>query len=132
MELHRASRAQQRNHEGNVLNTSKDVVPSYVLGKNLAGTAADKTVNFFSGGIFSREGKPLTEHNLVAGLASVAQIPWKIVAYQYGISKEALGSLIMAGWSIEQATHYLLELASDEDPALHSVPREPRKRRARR
>lgn len=89
------------------MNTQWDVEPSNVLGKNKAGFAADYGLNFMTGGILARGGKPLDDHNFVSGISSTAQVGWKYAGFMSGLSKKALLALIASGWSLEQAVQIL-------------------------
>lgn len=91
------------------MNTPRDVVPSNVLGANIVGHVADYGLNFMTGGILARGGKPLDDHTFVSGISSSAQIGWKTVGFLSGLSKKALVALIASGWSIEQAVQILSE-----------------------
>ena len=91
------------------MNTPWDVAPSNILGKNKAGYIADYGLNFMTGGILARGGKPLDDHKFVSGISSSAQMGWKYVGFMSGLSKKALFSLIAAGWSMEQAVQILSE-----------------------
>lgn len=91
------------------MNTPWDVAPSNVLGKNKAGYAADYGLNFMTGGILARDGKPLDDHTFVSGITSSAQMGWKYAGFMSGLSKKTLFALIASGWSIEQAVQILSE-----------------------
>lgn len=91
------------------MNTPWDVAPSNVLGKNKAGYAADYGLNFMTGGILARDGKPLDDHTFVSGISSSVQMGWKYAGFMSGLSKKALFALIAMGWSTEQAVQILSE-----------------------
>ena len=92
-----------------MINTQRDVVPSNVLGKNKVGYAADYGLNFMTGGILARDGKPLDDHRFVSGISSSSQVGWKFAGFMSGLSKKALLALIAMGWSTEQAVQILSE-----------------------
>lgn len=96
-----------------MINTSRDVAPSMIFGDNIVGHAADYGLNFMTGGILARNGKPLDDHTFVAGISSSAQIGWKAAGFLSGLSKKALFALIASGWSMEQAVHILSERRRD-------------------
>jgi hypothetical protein len=96
------------------MNTPWDVAPSNVLGENTVGHAADYGLNFMTGGILARDGKPLDDHTFVSGISSTAQIGWKAAGFLSGLSKKALFALIASGWSMEQAVHILSEKRAEK------------------
>lgn len=83
-----------------------------ILGDNTVGHAADYGLNFMTGGILARDGKPLDDHTFVSGISSSAQVGWKAAGFLSGLSKKALFALIASGWSMEQAVHILSDKRS--------------------
>lgn len=106
------------------MNTPWDVVPSNVLGDNAVGHAADYGLNFMTGGILARGGKPLDDHKFVAGISSSAQVGWKYAGFMSGLSKKALFALIASGWSMEQAVQIMRDKHAEQKQRRdHNGPR---------
>lgn len=82
------------------------------------GAAADFPVNFFSSGMLARDGEPLTDHTIAAGLAGSVLPAHKAVAYARGMSKAALAGLILSGYAIDKLVHIVADYNATQDPFL--------------
>lgn len=102
------------------MNTQLDFQPSNYVGGPL-GAAANFPVNFFSSGMLARDGEPLTDHTIAAGLAGSALPAHKAVAYARGMSKAALASFILFGYAIDKSVHGISSLLEEEDPPFLDV-----------